>query len=110
MCISELSGTCGRGHQVSVCGEADVRSQAEVVVIVIRDSLSKNKLKYHVVFFEMRHTPYTGKRLAKCACVPCQVEHLFVRHHAADIAEESSRVNVAVIVFVTVEADQIRKL
>ena len=49
VCIPELSGTCWRGYQVSVCSEAEIRSQAEVVVIVIRDSLSKDQLKYHIV-------------------------------------------------------------
>jgi hypothetical protein len=95
---------------VSVCREAHIRSQTEVVVIVIRDSLSKNQLKDHVVVFERRKAPNTGQRHAVRTCVPSQIEHLFIRHDSADISEQSGGVKVAVIVFVTVEADQIRKL
>src|SRR4029077_6544484 len=83
---------------------------AEVVVIVIRDSLSKDQLEHKVVVFERRKPPCARKRRTVRAGVPCQVEHLLVRHDATDVPEESGRVNMAAIIFIAVKSDQIRKL
>src|SRR5258708_38742504 len=73
VCIPELSGACGRGYEVSVCREANIRSQAEVVVIVIRDSLSINQVKHYIVIFDTRESPYTGRRHPLCAYMPFQL-------------------------------------
>src|SRR6185369_10009378 len=60
VCISDLSGARRRGYQVPVRGEADIRSQAEVVVIVIRDSFSEDKLEDDIVVLERRKSPCAG--------------------------------------------------
>src|SRR5437879_6486152 len=73
VCISELSGTCRCRYQASVRVEADIGSQAEVVVIVIRDSLSKDQLKYQAIVLERRKTPCAGQGCAVCVCVQCVV-------------------------------------
>src|SRR6185369_18080546 len=41
VCVPDVSRACRRGYQVPVRVEADIRAQAEVVVVVIRDTLSE---------------------------------------------------------------------
>src|SRR5215467_922527 len=61
------------------------------------------------MFFPKRQCPDTRKRFAESAGMPGKIKHLFIGHDTPDTSEQSSRVDVAAVVFVTVEGDQIGK-
>ena len=57
-------GRAGRGRDQLAGGvEADVRAEAEVVVVVIRDTLADDQLEHDVVL-EATQPPNVGKRSA----------------------------------------------
>src|SRR5271166_3419669 len=69
VCESKLPGAGWSGDQVTLGIKSHVGSQTEVIVVVVRDSLSENELKLNTVFFE-RKSPDTGERLTESASVP----------------------------------------
>ena len=102
MLISERAGAGRRCYQFAFCIKTNVRPQAEVIVVVVRNSFPKNELEHDIV---LARPPRAGERATKSVNVVLEIRQERARYNASYGAREECEVEMAMLVFIAIKSD-----